>query len=91
MIKQAIRNWLGITELHEKVDDMYCDLEHKTHEIRGLLITIIPGLGRAIVKLDPNYVKDELDPVRKMESDALGEAVIRKLAAEANERKKMTP
>lgn len=39
-------------------------------------------LGRIIAKLDPNYIGDEADPLRKAESDRLSDEVIKRLYAE---------
>jgi hypothetical protein len=78
----ALRNLAGRLNQHAEIQGM------KLEKIERQICAITPGLGRIIAKLDPMYVKDELNPQRKKESDAIGEEVIKKLIAEYIERGK---
>jgi len=84
-MKRWFQNWLGISEIAVGVADIQLfqlGLADQQEKIREDLGAILPGLGRVIAKLDPMYGRDELDPERIAESDAIGEAVIERLKDE---------
>lgn len=93
MIRDRIRQWLGITQvLRNQVTliDKLADINSNIGKVNRIVSAITPGLGRVIAKLDPMYAKDELDPIRKAESDKLGEEVIQRLKAEDAARRHTT-
>lgn len=67
----------------------YCRrlVERAADDIRPLIL----ALGRMIAQKDKYFVMDELDPARKAESDAIGEAVIKRLMSEDAARRKTVP
>lgn len=89
-MKQAIRRWLGIEELHTKVDE-YSKFIGLTNvnigSIRNQLEVTNEALGRIIAKLDPMFAIPEDDPARRAESDRIGREAIRKMAAEVQVRR----
>lgn len=99
-MKAWLRRLLGTYDIDERLKA----IEMQMHQYRGLLnqnkgllnqtknnVGLHDrALGRIIAKLDPNYGLDELDPRRKAESDALGDAVIKKLKAEHAASNKLT-
>lgn len=50
--------------------------------VRSQLSVQNRALGKILAKIDPTFLTPEDDPVRKAASDALGDAVIRKLEGE---------
>lgn len=84
-----IRTWLGIEQIinnQSAISGQLGQLQRGLQQVSGKVDAITPGLGRIIAKLDPLYGRPEIDPARKEESDALGEATIAKLKAEARAR-----
>jgi len=85
MLRDKIRRWLGLDSIGRQLYHVETYLEHldtRLFKMQNQLGAIGPGLGRVIAKLDPMYGKDEQDPTRKAESDALGEQVMARLKAE---------
>lgn len=88
MIRERIREWLGLDQLLWNIQDMRENdlVRHKQlNRIEAQLSTITPGLGRVIAKLDARFAEDESNasPERKAESDKIGAEVIKRLEAEA--------
>lgn len=93
MIKDWIRNWLGITDIVTNQQQLYTEhsilhtkMDNHKNQLRAVsrqLDTIGPGLGRVIAKLDAKYAESEFDPTRRAESDKLAEETIKRLEAEA--------
>lgn len=85
MLKDLIRRWLGLDQILWNLQDIR---ENRLSDRKLLnkmdtqLIAILPGLGRVIAKLDANYARSEFDPAKQAESDAIGEEILRRLAAE---------
>ena len=84
-MKDFIRRWFGIAKLQDLLYNLIRDQEDLNTEllrVNGELRIHNAELGRIIAKLDPMYGIDELDPVRKAQSDALGKRVIDQLEGE---------
>ncbi len=92
-IQSRIQDWLGITTVKKTqayIVDKLADINSNIGKVHRIVSAITPGLGRVIAKLDPMYGKDELDPQRRADSQALGEQVIAKLKAEDAARRHTT-
>ena len=88
-MKQWIKTWLGITEIHKDLEmvlhiqNLDTDNVLKTINVVSMQIGIHNrALGRVIAKLDPLFVTDEMDPNRKAESDRLGQEAIKRIIGE---------
>lgn len=64
--------------LQEWEDSAFSSLKKHTNQ----LALTNRALGRIIAKLDPMYGASEHDPVRKANSDAIGDEVIKRLQGE---------
>lgn len=92
-MKEWIRNWLGLTEMFDREVSIIMRLQ-KIHDMSEASLKEVrilgPSLGRIIAKLDPQYGKSEFDPIRKDESQALAEDIIKRLRAEDAARRHTT-
>lgn len=90
--KHWLREYLGINEIWRKQENMNSialaiserlgDTQQNIKTISSKIGILNQGLGRVIAKLDANYARSEFDPAKQAESDAIGEEVLRRLAAE---------
>lgn len=84
-----LREKLGFTDLARsliRLEGIIAMQVDRTEKLQRQIGAVAPGIGRVIAKIDPMYGRDELDPKRRAESDAIGEAVMKKLLAEHNAR-----
>ncbi len=89
MIRQAIRRYLGITEIQEDqsmilraVTTNIDSLRKRLGTTESVMRIYVSGIGRVIAVLDPNFGIPEDDPRRKADSDRMGNDIIKKLKAE---------
>lgn len=82
-MQKWLQDFLGITEIRNRLRRISHDTEGLSSRITNLERTLLPGLGRVIAKLDPLYGVPEDDPARVAESKDLGEQAIRRIKAEA--------
>lgn len=88
-IKNWLREYLGIAEVGRRLYStellltrMSAELGRRQDAHSEMLRVQCQALGRIITRIDPQYGRDETDPQRRAESDALGKEVIEKLWAE---------
>lgn len=92
-LKQWTQDFLGITELIKQSKILQRDvdgMETSFDAVERKIAPLLSGIGRIIAKHDALYAQSEdpLDnPERKAASDALGEAVIKRLRDEDNARR----
>lgn len=87
-----LRKLIGTEDLYDQINDLnkyitglrgeISRLSVDVTGIKGQAVATNRGIGRLIAKLDPLYAADELDPVRKRQSDEIGSQVIKKLISE---------
>lgn len=78
-----LRANLGLDLIYMKLGENNRRLE----KIEAQLGTVVPGMGRIVAKLDPNYARHEDDKVG--DSEKIGEEVILRLKGEHEARRKM--
>lgn len=79
------RKLIGTEDIYDQMatlNNYISGLRGEVGAVRSQVSVINLALGRVIAKIDPNYAIPEDDPTRKAASDALGEAVIKKLQGE---------
>lgn len=81
-----LQRMFGVDQIYEQINKQHQELS----AIKGQVIASNRGMGRLIAKLDPLYAADELDPIRKKQSDETGAGVIKKLIAEHIESNKLS-
>jgi hypothetical protein len=85
MIRERIREWLGISVLRSEmayINNKLDGIDARLGKVHKQISAITPGLARIIAKLDPQIGRNEMSPAMKAESDKLSEDVIRRLNAE---------
>ena len=98
-MKALFRKLLGIDEDHyllmsfvsKQQGEILTRLMEIDRKLEGMTLgyrVSNAAMARLIAKLDPTYGIPEIDPKRKAESDKLGEAVIKRLKAEDEARRK---
>lgn len=98
-MKRLIRHWLGIEDLASNQQMLCTELAHLHHKAGEILrkldaahdhaVAANRGMARLLAKLDPQFNRDELDPVRRAESDAINDQIMRRLISEHVESNKM--
>lgn len=92
-MKNLIRKWLGIDELQYKTSDIMQSQDRielnqlNILKLKPQLEISLIGIGKIISKLEPTFIQDELDPVRKADSDRIGQEALDRLYAENFARK----
>ncbi len=84
-MKKWLRQYLGITEVQEDqglLNRRFREVLTELAAVKGQTIASNRGMGRLLVKLDPLFGVDELDPARKADSDRIGQDIIKKLIGE---------
>lgn len=86
-MKQLIQRWLGLDVILWHLQDIRENRlsDRKLLNKMDLRLTdvIAPGMARVLNKLDPQFARSEFDPQRIAESDAIADATIARLRAEA--------
>jgi flagellar biosynthesis chaperone FliJ len=89
MMKEFFRYYLGIYNLERKIDFLGSEIDHMEHTtklLRDQVEITLQSLARVMVKLEPELLRDDLDPKKREESDKLGERIIKRLYAENSAR-----
>ena len=89
-----IRQWLGIKDYTGHLNNLTYDIGALSRLLQDYRYSVEISMrlqARIIAKLDPNYSRDELDPVRRAESDAIAEQVITKMQAEFTAQRRFDP
>lgn len=86
-MKALIQRWLGLDvilwQLQDIRDNRLSDRKLLNKMNSRLTDVIAPGVARVLNKLDPQFARSEFDPQRIAESDAIADATIVRLGAEA--------
>lgn len=78
MIRARIEKLLGLEFFNTKLTRMEIDLVALKTDLRALQL----GIARILVKVDPDYARDPHSKEAMLESDRIGDEVIRRLKGE---------
>lgn len=86
-MKNWIRRYLGMEDTYNQMvalNNYISGLRGEVGAIRTQVSVTNRAVGRIVAKLDPAFADSEHDPARKIDSDALGDAVIQRLLGEVH-------